>query len=88
MHRLFSAGEYGRLADVVGQVNRALVTESYRGGQAWDLRAEDDARDRDARPVKQPGSNRPYFEVLVVEDLTEEAGELAARGAAAVASPG
>ena len=72
VHRLFSAGEYSRLADVVGQVNRALVTESYRGGQAWDLRAEDDARDRDARPVKQPGSNKPYFEVLVVEDLTGE----------------
>ena len=57
---------------MVGQVNRALVTESYRGGQAWDLRAEDDAYDRDARPVKQPGSNKPYFEVLVVEDLTGE----------------
>ena len=72
VHRLFSAGEYSRLAGVVGQVNRALVTESYRAGQAWDLRAEDDGRDRDARPVKQPGSNKPYFEVLVVEDLTGE----------------
>jgi arginine decarboxylase len=72
VHRLFSAGEYSRLAGVVGQVNRALVTESYRGGQAWDLRAEDDARDRDVRPVKQFGSNKPYFEVLVVEDLTGE----------------
>jgi arginine decarboxylase len=70
VHRLFSAGEYSRLAGVVGQVNRALVTESYRGGQAWDLRAEDDAYDRDVLPVKQPGSNKPYFEVLVVEDLT------------------
>ena len=57
---------------MVGQINRALVTESYRGGQAWDLRAEDDAHDRDTRPVKQPGSDKPYFEVLVVEDLTRE----------------
>jgi arginine decarboxylase len=72
VQRLFSAGEYGRLAGVVGQVNRALVTESYRGGQAGDLRVEDDARDRDARQVKQPGGNKPYFEVLVVEDLTGE----------------
>ena len=72
VQRLFSASNYSRLADVVGQVNRALVTESYRGGQAWDLRAEDDAHDRDTRPVKQPGSYKPYFEVLVVEDLTRE----------------
>ena len=72
VQRLFAAGEYSRLAAVVGRANRALVTESYRGGQAWDLRAEDDAYDRDTRPPKQFGSDRPYFEVLVVEDLTEE----------------
>ena len=54
VQRLFAAGEYDRLAAVVGRANRALVTESYRGGHAWDLRAEDDAYDRDARPVKQP----------------------------------
>ncbi len=70
VQRLFAAGEYDRLATVVGRANRALVTESYRGGHAWNLRAEDDAYDRDARPVKQPVSDRPYFEVLVVEDLT------------------
>ena len=72
VQRLFAAGEYDRLAAVVGRANRALVTESYRGGQAWDLRAEGDVYDRDDRPAKQPGSDRPYFEVLVVEDLTEE----------------
>ena len=72
VQRLFAAGQYDRLAAVVGRANRALVTESYRGGQAWDLRAEDDAYDRDTRPAKQFGSDRPYFEVLVVEDLTEE----------------
>jgi arginine decarboxylase len=73
VQQLFSAGDYSRLAVVVGQVNRALVTESYRGGQAWDLRAEDDAHNRHARSVQQPGSNdKPYFEVLVVEDLTAE----------------
>ena len=72
VQRLFAAGHYDRLAAVVGRANRALVTESYRGGQAWDLRAEDDAYERDTRPAKQFGSERPYFEVLVVEDLTEE----------------
>ena len=72
VQRLFTAGEYERLAMVVGRANRALVTESYRGGHAWNLRAEDDAYDRDARPVKQHVSDRPYFEVLVVEDLTRD----------------
>ena len=73
VQRHFSAAEYSRLAGVVGQVNRALVTESYRGGHAWELRVEDDTHDRDARPAKQPGSsNKPYFEVLVVEDLIGE----------------
>jgi len=72
VRRLFAAGKYERLAAMVGRANRALVIESYRGGQAWDLRAEDDAYEREAGSVKQPGSDRPYFEVLVVEDLTEE----------------
>jgi arginine decarboxylase len=72
VQRLFAAGKYDRLAMLVGRANRALVTESYRRGQAWDFRVEDDGYDRDAGPVKQPGSDRPYFEVLVVEDLTQE----------------
>ena len=72
VQRLFAAGEYDRLAAVVSRANRALVTESYRGGQAWDMRSEDDAYERDSHPAKQFGSDRPYFEVLVVEDLTEE----------------
>jgi arginine decarboxylase len=72
VRRLFAAGKYERLAAMVGRANRALVIESYRGGQAWDLRAEDDTYDREAGPAKQSGSDRPYFEVLVVEDLTEE----------------
>ncbi len=72
LQRLFAAGKYIRLAAAVGRANRALVTESYRGGQAWDLHAEEDTYERDTLPAKQFGRDRPYFEVLVVEDLTEE----------------
>src|ERR1700749_1422234 len=72
VQRLFATGEYNRLAEVVGWANRALVTESYRGGRAWDPLADDDAYDRGAHPAKQFGGDRPYFEVLVVEDLSEE----------------
>ena len=52
VRRLFTAGEYDRLAAVVSRANRALVTESYRGGQAWDMRSEDDAYERDSHPAK------------------------------------
>src|SRR6476469_4080769 len=72
VRRLFAADKYDRLAAVVSRANRALVTEAYRDGQAWDLRSEDDAYERDSHPAKQFGGDRPYFEVLVIEDLTEE----------------
>src|SRR5580700_3731657 len=69
--RLFAADKYDALAALVTKANRALATESYLQGQSWDPGVEDDTYDHDARSVKQPGSDRPYFEVLVVEDLTE-----------------
>ena len=42
LRRLFAAGKYIRFAAGSSRANRALVTESYRGGHAWDLRTEDD----------------------------------------------
>ncbi len=72
VQRLFAAGKYGRLAALVSRVNRALVTESYRNGRAWDPWAEDDAYDRESPQGKSPQADRPYFEVLIVEDMTEE----------------
>jgi arginine/lysine/ornithine decarboxylase len=72
IQRLFSAGKYDRLAALVGRANRALVTESYRQGQIPDVHSDDDARDRDTGQAAPARAGRPYFEVLVVEDLTEE----------------
>ena len=72
VQRLFAAGKYGRLAALVSRVNRALVTESYRNGRAWDPWAEDDAYDRESPQGKSPQADRPYFEVLIAEDMTEE----------------
>jgi arginine decarboxylase len=72
VRRLFTAGKYGRFAAVVARINRALVTDSYRGGQPEDFGGEDDAYDGDARPVEQGRpERRPYFEVLVVDDMSE-----------------
>ena len=70
--RLFAADQYDRLAALVTKANRALVTESYLDGQGWDPGVGDDAYDHEARPAAQARTDRPYFEVLVVEDMTDE----------------
>jgi arginine decarboxylase len=72
VQRLFAAGKYDRFAALVRGINRALATDSFRSGQTWDLGAEDEALDRVAHPVEQGRSERPYFEVLIVEDMTEQ----------------
>ena len=69
VRRLFLAGKYDRFAALVSEINRALASDSYRHNQALDQGAEEDA---DARPPEQTRSDRPYFEVLVVEDMTEQ----------------
>jgi len=70
--RLFAAGKYDRFAALVSGIDRALATDSFRSGQVGDLGAEDEAFDRAVHPMEQSGTARPYFEVLVVEDLTEQ----------------
>jgi arginine decarboxylase len=73
VRELFAGGHYDRCAAVVARLNRALATDSYGGGQVWDAHADEDASDRDAHPAEQARTDRPYFEVLVVEDMSEEA---------------
>jgi len=72
VRRLFAAGKYDRFAALVRGINRALATDSFRTGQAWDLGAEDEALDRITHPMEQARTDRPYFEVLIVEDMTEQ----------------
>jgi arginine decarboxylase len=72
VRRLFAAGKYDRCAAVVARLNRALATDSYGGGQAWDSHADEDGYDHEPHPTEQARTDRPYFEVLVVEDMTEE----------------
>jgi arginine decarboxylase len=72
VRRLFAADKYDQLAAVVARLNGALATDSYGGGHVWDASAEDDAYDRDAHRTEQARADRPYFEVLVVEDMSDE----------------
>jgi arginine decarboxylase len=72
LRRLFAAGRYDRFAALAGEINRALATDSYRSSEAGDLSADDDAREGgDVHRAEPPRTDRPYFEVLVVEDLSE-----------------
>jgi arginine decarboxylase len=74
--RLFSAGDYDKFAQAVGQINRALTTESYRSGDVEHAGLDEhelfpmDPRQVESQAAKSVGV--PYFEVLVVESMTEE----------------
>ena len=72
VRRMFAAGKYDQFAAMVGEINRAFVTDSFRTGQVRNLGRVDQASDRDTHPGEQTGGNRPYFEVLVVEDMSEQ----------------
>lgn len=77
LQRLFAAGSYDKFAQTVAQVNRALTTESYRSGDVDNAGTDDlDMFPSDPRQLleHQPASqrDRPYFEVLVVEKMTED----------------
>jgi arginine decarboxylase len=75
LQRLFAAGSYDKFAQTVNRINRALTTESYRSGDVENAGADDldvfpaDPRELEHQPAAQ--RDRPYFEVLVVEKMTE-----------------
>jgi arginine decarboxylase len=72
VRRLFAAGKYDRFAALVRGINRALATDSFRTGQVGELGVEDEALDRAVHPMEPAPADRPYFEVLIVEDMTEQ----------------
>ena len=73
--RLFSAGSYDKFAHAVARINRALTTESYRTGDVEHAGLEEsdkfpaDPRQLEHQPMVK--RDQPYFEVLVVESMTE-----------------
>ena len=75
VQRLFTAGSYDKFSHSVARINRALTTESYRTGDVDTAGADDtDMFPTDPRTLEnQPVGNREqlYFEVLVVESMTE-----------------
>ncbi|WP_155927762.1 aminotransferase class I/II-fold pyridoxal phosphate-dependent enzyme [Mycolicibacterium sp. CBMA 234] len=75
VQRLFSAGSYDKFAKTIARINRALTTESYRTGDIDNAGMDDtDMFPTDPRTLEQqPVSRREqlYFEVLIVEKMTE-----------------
>jgi arginine decarboxylase len=67
----FEWSRYDRFERIVVRINRALVTESYRNGRGWTVIEGDHEKVDTEGMVGEPAaSERPYFEVLVVESLT------------------
>ncbi|MGH3368447.1 MAG: aminotransferase class I/II-fold pyridoxal phosphate-dependent enzyme [Nocardioidaceae bacterium] len=66
LRRLHESGDRDKLARHAAGLNRALVTDAYRGGSPRPVR--DDAQAAEEAPAIEPGA-RPYFEVLVVGEL-------------------
>jgi arginine/lysine/ornithine decarboxylase len=75
VQRLFTAGSYDKFAHAVARINRALTTESYRTGDVEHAGLDEhdmfgaDPRQLEHQPVTK--RDQPYFEVLVVESMTE-----------------
>jgi len=70
--RLFTAGKYTRFSRAVASVSRALASDSFRNGIPWSVAAAiTDQLDHPGAIASTGHAERPYFEVLVVEDMTE-----------------
>ncbi|GAB7070448.1 ornithine decarboxylase [Mycobacterium hodleri] len=73
--RHFTAGHYDKFAHAVARINRALTTESYRSGELDTAGLDDtDMFPADPRTLEQQplgNTEQLYFEVLVVEKMTE-----------------
>jgi len=75
VQRLFTAGSYDKFAHAVARINRALTTEWYRTGDVEHAGLDEhdmfgaDPRQLEHQPVTK--RDQPYFEVLVVESMTE-----------------
>jgi arginine decarboxylase len=70
--RLFDAGDFPRLARLVAAINQALVTDSYRSGASWRVAEGEDEGDDREFTAEEITPTRPYFEVLVVDDMSAE----------------
>ena len=70
--KLYNREDYSTLARVVARIVRALSSHTYRRHHI-DLTAEDDEDEKDDRQANHVESShnvRPYFELLIVDDIS------------------
>ena len=73
MQRLLSSADTGRFARLVSEINRALVHDTYRRGNGIaGVERDSQADPAPYQPEPRGRRARPYFEVLVVGEMTAE----------------
>ena len=75
MRRQFEHGHYGELAFSVHRVTRALTTGAYRRRHIPLDRENADKEEQDDEAMLGPEArslSKPYFEVLIVDDVNEQ----------------
>ncbi|HXH02551.1 MAG TPA: aminotransferase class I/II-fold pyridoxal phosphate-dependent enzyme [Candidatus Competibacteraceae bacterium] len=70
LQELFESGDYETLTRKVARINRALVSHSYRRGGVPLL--EEEEHEEEERALEEQGEVRPYFEVLVVDEISPQ----------------
>jgi arginine decarboxylase len=68
VQRLLASGDHGRFARLVSDINRSMVHETFRQGATL-VSGDRHPGDYPAEARTSPAT-RPYFEVLVVEEMT------------------
>ncbi len=71
LHTMFEEQEFTTLAHTVARITRALMSDSYRSRHIHVIPTEDD-EDSEERSdtAEERARNRPYFEVMIVDDLS------------------
>jgi|TARA_R110000744_G_scaffold253753_1_gene369331 arginine decarboxylase len=71
LHTMFEEQEFTTLTHTVARITRALMSDSYRSRHIHVIPTEDD-EDNDERSdtAEERARNRPYFEVMIVDDLS------------------
>jgi arginine decarboxylase len=68
VQRLLANGDHGRFARLVSDINRSMVHETFRQGGTLGS-GDKNPGDYPAEALPAP-ANRPYFELLVVDEMT------------------
>lgn len=71
LRHMFVQREYATLAHTVGRVTRSLMSDSYRRRHIHLIPTdEEEEDDRGADTAEERARARPYFEVMIVDDLS------------------